>query len=97
MATLWLLLGTQLPDLIDKPLAWTSTWSPPDGCSSTRCSSPFRRASWSIRYWRRRENSEGVAFGVGYLSHVFGDAIGSLLLGEYAFVRFLVWPLLSVP
>lgn len=34
---------------------------------------------------------------MGYLSHVFGDAIGSLLIGETAYARFLIWPLLSVP
>lgn len=98
VATLWLLLGTQLPDLIDKPLAWTFDLVP-SGRMLVHTLFVAVPACWLVhRYWSRRENPEyGVAFGVGYLSHVFGDAIGSLLVGDYAFVRFLVWPLLSVP
>jgi hypothetical protein len=98
VATLWLLLGTQLPDLIDKPLAWTFDLVP-SGRMLAHTLFVAVPACWLVhRYWRRRGNPEyGVAFGVGYLSHVLSDAIGSVLVGDYAYARFLVWPLLSVP
>lgn len=98
VATLWLLLGTQLPDLIDKSLAWT-VGLVPSGRMLVHTLFVAIPACWLVyRYWSRLGRPErGVAFGVGYLSHVFGDAIGSLLIGETAYVRFLIWPLLSVP
>lgn len=98
VATLWLLLGTQLPDLIDKPLAWT-VGLVPSGRMLVHTLFVALPACWlAYRYWNQLGRPErGVAFGVGYLSHVFGDAIGSLLIGQPAFARFLIWPLLSVP
>lgn len=98
VATLWVLVASQLPDLIDKPLAWTF--------GVVHSGRMFAHAPvlavplCVLVYWRfsRRSKPEyGVAFCVGYLSHVAGDAVGSTLVGEYAYARFLLWPLLSVP
>ncbi|MDL5362180.1 metal-dependent hydrolase [Halalkalicoccus sp. NIPERK01] len=98
VATLWVLVASQLPDLIDKPLAWTF-----GVVHSGRmlAHAPVVAVPLCVLvYWyfsRRSTPEYGVAFGVGYLSHVAGDAVGSALVGEYAYARFLLWPLVSVP
>lgn len=96
--TLWVLFASQLPDLIDKPLAWNLGVIP---SGRMLAHAPVVAVSLcAIVYWQfahRGEAEYGIAFAVGYLSHVTGDAVGSALAGEYAYVRFLLWPLLSVP
>lgn len=50
-----------------------------------------------LPYWSRSGRPErGVTFGVGYLSHVFGDAIGSLLIGEFTEIELAPSPGLAV-
>lgn len=34
-----------------------------------------------------------TAFGIGYLSHLFTDALHPFLAGDYYLISFLVWPL----
>ena len=41
-----------------------------------------------------RYRSVGSAFAVGYLSHLFGDALYPALSGDLASLAFLAWPLL---
>jgi hypothetical protein len=38
-----------------------------------------------------------LAASVGYASHLVGDALSPLVHGEFAFLTFLVWPLLPSP
>ena len=91
-------LGTQFPDLIDKPLAWTFELLP-SGRSlahSLLTAVPITL----LTFWLcRREDREsvGVAFAVGYLSHMFVDGIPALLDGAFEYVTYLVWPLLPPP
>lgn len=90
--------GTQFPDLVDKPLAW-SFGVLPSGRSLAHSLLVAGVVLLLVGiYCRRRDHSElAVAFGVGYCSHLAGDAIGPVLAGRYAFASFLAWPLLPPP
>ncbi|WP_226479944.1 metal-dependent hydrolase [Natrinema amylolyticum] len=93
----WLVVGSQVPDLIDKPLAW-----------SFGILSSSRSLAHSLLFavplvllvdhWLRRRNrsAAGEGFAVGYLSHLATDAIPALRDGP-EWVTFLVWPLLAPP
>jgi len=97
-AIIWLAIGTQFPDLVDKPLAWTVSVLPA-GRTLTHtllvvvpvCAAVYA----ATRDYQRGEL--GLAFGVGYLSHVIADAAPALIRGEWVFVRFLVWPIAPAP
>ncbi|WP_135805417.1 metal-dependent hydrolase [Halorussus marinus] len=93
--TLALAVGTQFPDLVDKPLAWTFGVIP-NGRSLAHSIFTAVVLVLAIRFVLRRYGHARVstAFGVGYLVHLFGDAIGPFLAGEYYYVTFLGWPVL---
>ncbi len=96
--TLMVVFASQLPDLIDKPLAWTFGVVPSGRMLAHAPVIAIPVCAGVYWYFARHARAEyGVAFGLGYLSHVVSDAVGSALFGEYAYVRFLLWPLLSVP
>ena len=91
-------VGTQLPDLVDKPLAWTFALLP----SGRSLAHSLFAATVAIAvvgwYARRRGDSEiGSAFAIGYLSHLVTDGIGPFLAGDYAKLTYLGWPLLPPP
>ena len=95
LPTLWLLFGTQFPDLVDKPLAWTFGILP-SGRSlahSLVVLIPLTIALY-VYFARRGQPANGVAFGVGALSHTLLDALPALLAGEFGRARFLLWPIL---
>lgn len=92
-------LGALLPDLVDKPLAWTV---------GVLESGRSLGHSWLVGTLvlvvlfavvaPRASGTPVVAFGVGYLSHPLADfPVGKVLAGEVEFANYLVWPLLSVP
>ncbi|MFC4542242.1 metal-dependent hydrolase [Halosolutus amylolyticus] len=90
----WLLLGTQLPDLIDKPLAW---WFGvlPAGRSLAHSLLFAVPLLLLARRWFRRSDRPGAGEGlaVGYLSHLLVDA-APLLWSRPELASFLVWPVL---
>ena len=91
-------LGTQLPDLIDKTLAW-GFHVLPSGHSlahSLLFALPLI-AVVGVLAWRADASPVGVAFGVSYLSHLFGDVLYPLLSDGRAVVSFLIWPFGAVP
>lgn len=98
LAVVVLVVVTQLPDLIDKTLAWYLLVLP-HGRSlahSALVASVVIAICW--RYAAGRGRPElGVAFGVGYASHLAADAFGPLLSREFADLAFLFWPLLQLP
>lgn len=93
LAVLALVVGTQIPDLIDKPLAWTIPLLP-NGRSlshSLLIVPPVLLVLAYLASGRRRRVI--VALTVGYLTHLATDALYPLLEGELYYVGFLGWPL----
>jgi hypothetical protein len=91
-------IATQVPDLVDKPLAW---WVGvlPTGRSlghSLVAGSVLLAGVWWLAV-RADRRPLGVVFAVGYLSHLAGDALYPALNGNFGDLTFLLWPLLSLP
>lgn len=97
-ATVLVALGTQFPDLVDKPLAWTFGVLP-TGRSLAHSLFTFLVVLLVVRrYARSVDRPElGTAFIVGYLTHPFADGVSALLAREFAYLTYLVWPLLPLP
>ena len=93
-AAVALAFGTQFPDLVDKPLAW-SLGLIPNGRSLAHSLLTAIVLVTVLELLLRRYDAGSVAtaFGVGYLSHLFTDALYPALAGEYYFLGFLAWPI----
>jgi hypothetical protein len=94
-----LAVATQLPDLVDKPLAWTLGVIPNGfGLAHTLLVAvPVVTlvTGWGYRYGRP---SVGVAFAVGYLSHLAGDVLYPVVKsGGPPNLPFLFQPFVSLP
>lgn len=97
-------VGTQFPDLVDKPLAW-SLGVLPSGHSlahSLLVAIPVSVLVVALG-WRLDRDVDapsadfgrtrvGAAFAFGYLSHLPGDALYPALVGKELNVGFLFWP-----
>lgn len=98
-AVFLLALGTQFPDLVDKPLAWT--FGLLDSGRSLGHSYLVAAIVLAILYAvvvPRVGRSPFVAFAVGYLSHPLADLpFRDLLVGEFAFASYLLWPQVPLP
>lgn len=96
--TVLLLFGTQLPDLIDKPLAWTLPVLP-SGRSlghSLLLLVPLSLLVYALAV--RYQNADwGSAFVIGVLSHAVVDVLPPAIRGKFAYTTSLVWPLLPAP
>ena len=95
-STSWLLLGTQLPDLIDEPPAW---WIGVLSSSRSFGHSMLVVIPLVVFVYFRLESDRSigsVGFAVGYGSHFLSDAIPSLV-GSSDRVTFLIWPILAPP
>ncbi|SFG72721.1 LexA-binding, inner membrane-associated putative hydrolase [Halopelagius inordinatus] len=97
-AAVLVLLGTQLPDLIDKPLALVGVL--PSGRAlghSLLFGLPVIAIVGAVVYRRRGEITPSVAFGVSYLSALFFDGaqqfIQGALVTDIREVSFWIWPL----
>lgn len=98
ISTVLLLLGTQLPDLIDKPLAWTLALLP-SGRSlghSLLVLIPLSILVYLLAA-RYRHTEWGSAFAIGALSHAVIDVLPAAIRGEYAYTTSLLCPLLPAP
>lgn len=96
-AVVALVVGTQLPDLIDKPLA---TWFGilPSGRSlghSLLFVVVLGVAIWWIGQ-RRDRLPEGVALLIGHVTHIVVDALPALVGGRWQELGHLLWPLTPV-
>lgn len=98
--TIALLIGTQFPDLLGKPLAWTFGILPSGRSlfhSLLTCALILGSLWYLFVYVRSTTTVPVMAFTVGYLSHLFGDILNPLLNGEFSRLSFLLWPILSTP
>jgi membrane-bound metal-dependent hydrolase YbcI (DUF457 family) len=100
-AVLGALLGTQLPDLIDKPLAW-GLGVFPTGHGAAH--SVFAALAVAALAWRARprdgtrsgpRQAGWLGLAIGYWSHLVGDAVDPLRSGGGVAVERLLWPLVT--
>lgn len=88
-------VGSQLPDLVDKPLAWWFSVLP-SGRSlfhSLLVAVPLSLLVLVVA-WYLTHPEVGFAFGVGYASHLVGDSYAALYYWRPEEFSFLLWPLL---
>jgi hypothetical protein len=96
-ATLVAVFAAALPDLIDHPLHWLGVT--PVGrtiAHSLLFAVPTVALVWALAN-RAGERELGVAFAIGYLSHVATDVPWHLLAGDYHELGFLLWPVTHMP
>lgn len=93
-AAIAVVFGTQFPDLVDKPLAWTFGVIP-NGRSLTHSLFAAALVILVVQLLLRRRGHAvaATAFAVGYLTHLFGDALAPVLSGDFYALGFLAWPL----
>jgi hypothetical protein len=96
-AVLAVLVGAQLPDLVDKPLAWTVAVLPTGRslAHSWLVAGVALAVAWHALDGRRR--ALVVPLGGGWLSHGLGDAAYSIVAWEPAYLGFLAWPVTTTP
>ncbi|MEM4781915.1 MAG: metal-dependent hydrolase [Halalkalicoccus sp.] len=90
-------LASAVPDLLDRPLYWLSIT--PVGRTvghSLLFALPLIALVWLVARRRGRPRS-GVAFAIGYLSHLASDVPWHLLSEEYHELGFLLWPVTHMP
>lgn len=92
-----LALGTQFPDLVDKPLSWLSLVPAGRSLAHSLLAAALL-AALAVALSRRYSGRPlGVAFGVGYLTHLLADAVRPLWLGAPGDLAFLLWPVVALP
>ena len=93
-----LAVGTQFPDLLDKPLAWTFGVLPSGraGAHSLLVAVPLLAFLW-WRFSSPTERRAWAGFALGYLVHLATDGVYALLDGEFVELSYLLWPALSLP
>ena len=93
---LWLALGSQVPDLVDKPLAWYVGTLPAGRSLAHSLFVALPLVVLVAALARRYDRGEaGAAFGIGVLAHVGVDALPALWDPD-ATATFLLWPVLTV-
>ncbi len=98
LGTLFVAIGTQFPDLIDKPFAWTFAILP-TGRSlmhSLLTAALILSVGWLL-IQRYSKQVPWQAFAIGYLSHLAMDIAKPVLDGDLSKLSFLLWPVLPSP
>ncbi|EMA45365.1 metal-dependent hydrolase [Halococcus saccharolyticus] len=96
-ATLAVVVGTQFPDLVDKPLSWALNVLPAGVFAHSLFVAIPLTALVLVGGWRIGRTEPAIAFTVGYLSHLPGDVLPSIVLGGDASYWFLFWPAVARP
>lgn len=94
-AVVALVFGTQFPDLVDKPLAWTFGLLP-NGRSLGHSFVVVTIVAVVLFLLAKRldKRTPAVAFMLGYITHLGGDVIIPVVEGQSAELAFLLWPIL---
>ncbi len=93
-----LLFGTQLPDLVDKPLSWGLHLFP-QGYSvahSVFVAVPVGLLALAVAA-RIGRLTVGVAFSVGYWSHLLGDILLAIPKRNVSPLDRVLWPVVTLP
>lgn len=90
--TLALVAGTQFPDIVDKPLVWQLGVLPGSILTHTVAVALPTTALIVLVAHRFGDAELGVAFGVGYLSHIAGDMLYPALIGGDVAIVVFLWP-----
>ncbi len=97
-AVLALAVGTQFPDLVDKPLGWTVGLLPGGRSLAHSLLTTAVVAGLVLALARRvHHRMAGRAFLLGVVLHLLGDALYPALRGQTGEVSFLLWPVLPMP
>lgn len=94
LCVILLAFGTQFPDLVDKPLAWTLDVLPSG--RSLGHSLFTALIAITIVWWifeKYGHERAGTAFGFGLIVHLLTDLPAEVLRGEYSGAAYLLWPL----
>lgn len=91
-------VGTQFPDLVDKPLAWQLEvlQSGTSVAHSVFVAVPLAVLAVAVA-WRLDRPVLGAAFAVGYLLHLPADAAYGVVYGNPVAFDKLLWPLVAGP
>lgn len=97
-AAIVLAVATQLPDLVDKPLAWQlGLLSNGVGVAhSLLVGVPLALVAGFV-LWNRGRRQPGAALAIGYVGHVAGDLLFGALFGEPPLLPAFLWPLYGAP
>lgn len=98
LAVLALGLGTQFPDIIDKPLAWSVPLLPTGRSlahSLLTVGLVLGIGWWVLR--RTKWHQYLLPFGFGWVVHALTDSTGILFGGNIAYANYLLWPVLKTP
>lgn len=96
-AVLVTLLGAAVPDLVDQSLAATGATSVTRRVGhSLLFGGPLVAAVGAVSI-RRGRRVLGVAFAIGYLTHLAADAPWHLLAGDFHELGYLLWPITDMP
>lgn len=90
----WIVLGSQFPDLVDKPLAWYLGAIPSGRMLAHSVFVATVVVAGAVWLAGRFDSHAGTAFGVAYLSHLLGDAVLPAVAGRFDALSFLFWPVL---
>jgi hypothetical protein len=92
-----LVVATQFPDLVDKPLA---AWGVLSGgralAHSVLFAAPICLGAGYLVH-RRWGSTAAAAVVIGYATHLAGDGFPAVLRRDWSELSFLVWPLLPPP
>ncbi|MDS0300715.1 metal-dependent hydrolase [Halogeometricum sp. S1BR25-6] len=86
----WVVAGTALPDVVDKPLAMLGVVDLYHTVGHTALLAPLAVVAALL-------SSAGRALAVGWASHLFLDAFHIVLNGRYGDALFLGWPVVVPP
>lgn len=93
-----LAVATQLPDLIDKPLAWQfGLLSNGIGAAHSLLVGVPAAVALGVALWSRGHRESGLAVAVGYVTHVLGDILFGVLFSRPPVLPAFLWPAFAAP
>jgi hypothetical protein len=95
--TIAAVVGSQVPDLVDKPLAWWVDVLPTGRTLAHSGIAWLLVTGVLLAIVARRWRSAAFAFSLGYGTHLLTDALYPILNAEWGELAYLLWPILPSP